>query len=55
MSSLEARLESAEESIQKITFTDNNYVPMSSQLRGPNIFESDDMEHSKENDYVIMR
>lgn len=55
MFSLEARLESAEESIQKITFTDNNYVPMSSQLRGPNIFESDDTEHSKENDYVIMR
>ncbi|XP_050451970.1 uncharacterized protein LOC126851741 isoform X2 [Cataglyphis hispanica] len=55
MFNLETKLETAEECIQKITFTDNNYVPMSSQLRDPNIFESDDMEHSKENDYVIMR
>ncbi|XP_029175194.1 uncharacterized protein LOC114943689 [Nylanderia fulva] len=44
-----------EERIQKITLTDNNYVPMSPQLRGFNIFESDDTKHSKENDYVIMR
>lgn len=55
MSNLEARLQNAEECIQKIAFTDNNYVPMSSQLRGPNVCEPDDTEHSKENDYVIMR
>lgn len=41
--------------MQKITFTDNNYVPMSPQLRDFNIFESGDTEHSTENDYVIMR
>lgn len=55
ISNLEARLQNTEEYIQKITFTDNNYVPMSSQLRGLNIIESDDTESSKENDYLIMR
>lgn len=50
-----SKISNVEECIQKITFTDNNYVPMSSQLRDVNIFESDDTEHSKENDYVIMR
>ncbi|KMQ95219.1 hypothetical protein RF55_4580 [Lasius niger] len=50
-----AKISNGEECVQKITFTDNNYVPMSPQLRDFNIFESGDTEHSTENDYVIMR
>lgn len=54
-SNLEARLQNAEECMQKIIFMDNNYVPMSSQIKDTNISESDDTEHLRENDYVIMR
>lgn len=49
------RLQNAKECMHKITFVDNNYMPMSSQIKDTNIFESDDTVHSKENDYVIMR
>lgn len=55
MSNLEAKLQNAEECMQKIIFMDNNYVPMSSQIKDINISESDDTEYLKENDYVIMR
>lgn len=55
ISNPETRLQNAEECTQKIIFMDNNYVPMSSQVKDTNISESDDTEHLKENDYVIMR
>ncbi|XP_011173388.2 uncharacterized protein LOC105205659 isoform X2 [Solenopsis invicta] len=41
---------------QETVFTDHSsYVPMSPQLRDSHVLESNILENSKENDYVIMR
>ncbi|XP_032686548.1 uncharacterized protein LOC116851340 [Odontomachus brunneus] len=52
----EESLQSTEICVQETTLVNNsNYVPMSPQLRGLNMFKLDTTENSRQDDYIIMQ